>query len=689
MLAHIGCLSSQPTEDSLILDDNRQYLIGDTISGNTKKDKKNTTIKNSSIYQLEERGADEDNFDYKGKACQPMFSLHNCTLQSEDRGDGETYWVSFEEKSFSKGNEFKVYNGRMNGAGPKSGDRCVVKVFRQCQGTKSLCACEVKKSLKAKEIARAYRQICPDQKSRIKIATVYWALMDEVSKLKLLFFTGERKLSTREAVLFEDDVRISDERPGKPRRLTLYINALGESDNLTPEDLEAFVHYSYHFSSGKLVICGLEGVNDEDGFFLKTPTIHSESKEFGNKDQGMKGIREVFKWHTCNKMCQNLMKPQVSDVTSDSGSPAKCPASCMFPFPESRFIPSDLNTTPCYSNHPAPSVITQLESGKSEVTEGMSGYLEPSAPALEDFNEDVFIPQPPPYSEHYVANWLLNEQVPNCFVPPVTEELQSRLGSVRQDNLNEITRDLNANITDGESMMGGVSNTPSMDNSSDRTCVQFDKKRVRFSLFNGSIVANAPSTSFSSDGPIDTSSSGFSSQPQSIIKHPSVTSFNSVAAFSPSFNSGDMAGRFFTDSPPSYYDSEQSTAYWIVQRGYLPVHPPAPGPLNDSVKDSCTKSTVAAVITPADIFIETRITVYDVCTHLIVLVISLTSILKSNPRISPSKTLSACILKFQPTGTYLICSYKSGCINIVSMHQPTCHAEKICSMNQSVISALP
>ena len=64
------------------------------------------------------------------------FSFQNCTLQSEDAGNGDSYWVSFEEKSFCKGNAFKVYSGKMNGRGKKSGDRCVVKVFRKCMGTK-------------------------------------------------------------------------------------------------------------------------------------------------------------------------------------------------------------------------------------------------------------------------------------------------------------------------------------------------------------------------------------------------------------------------------------------------------------------------------------------------------------------------------------------------------------------------
>nr|KAI8762639.1 alpha-protein kinase vwkA-like [Biomphalaria glabrata] len=609
-LAQIGCLSGQSTEDlNEDLDENRQYLIEDsTVTGCNKKNKKRAKIvsrSKSPIYQLELDIADEDSWKHTGKVNQPMFSLQNCTLQSEDRGDGETYWVSFEEKSFSKGNEFKVYNGRMNGAGPKSGDRCVVKVFRQCQGTKSLCACEVKKSLKAKEIAKAFRNVCPNQESRIKIATVYWALMDEVSKLKLLFFTGERKLSTREAVLFEDDVRISDEKPGKPRKLSLYINASGESDHSISRDLEAFVHFSYDLSNGKLVICGLEGVQDEDGYFLKTPTIHSEAKEFGNKDQGMNGIQEIFRRHKCNDLCKNMLKPDMEQVIIDSGSPAKCPASSSFPFPtEPKLNLNDDCCLPCKLNHPNHSVINRHESSKSEITEGMSDYLEPSAPVLEDLDEDVFIPQPPPYSQHFVANWLINEQLPNCFVPPVQENILSvhnRSETSQGENLNQVTQDMNANFTDVESISGGVSNTSSVEDSSDRTCVQFDKKKVRFNLLNSPSSANASSTQFSSDSQRDTSTSGFSSQPQSIIKHSTANAFEPVTHFSPispSFTTSEMSQHFFTDSPPSYYDSQVHTAYWIVQRGYLPVHPPAPSaPISDN-NNSCAKTTVAAVITP-------------------------------------------------------------------------------------------
>ncbi|CAL1539981.1 unnamed protein product [Lymnaea stagnalis] len=631
ILAHIGCLSKQALDDAPTLDENRAALIDDkkqkTKSGRGRRSKPQP------VEELQWSDEEDRYSDSKGRSYQPMFSLQNCTLQSEDRGDGETYWVSFEEKSFSKGKEFKVYNGRMNGNGPKSGDRCVVKVFRQCEGTKSLCSCEVKKSLKAKELARAFRQLCPEQESRVKIATVYWALMDEVSKLKLLFFTGERRLSTKEAVLFEDDVRISDERPGKPRKLTGYMDSQGRKKHHVSRALEAFAHFTYHYTRGQLVVCGLEGVHDEDGFFLKTPTIHSQAGEFGNKDQGVKGIHDVFSNHVCNELCQGLIKPDVESQVTYPATTSVCNQSFRLASSQGGDLASIGQD--CCGHH---SVITRQESGMSQVTENMSEYLEPSAPDMEDCHENIFQPSPPPYSQLYVANWLLCEQSRNCFIPPVPEEavLMRRVDSQNSadgsqvarvgdcsntNNVTEVKRDLNANVSAGdvESVMGGVSSIACQDDcdSNDRTCVQFDKKRVRFSVINGGdsgLASSVTNTPANSDLPMDvcTTTSGFSSQPRSIIRQQSSAASSPLQPFFPfTITGSSYHGMEFhnmlnaespqhglPDSPPSYYDSEIATAFWIVQRDYLPVQSyNGLSPVKDS-NANCRESTVAAVITP-------------------------------------------------------------------------------------------
>jgi hypothetical protein len=44
-----------------------------------------------------------------------------------------------------------------------------------------------------------------------------------------------------------------------------------------------------------MVICDLQGaIDDNNNYFLTVPTIHSIEKSFGPKDQGNKGIKEVF-----------------------------------------------------------------------------------------------------------------------------------------------------------------------------------------------------------------------------------------------------------------------------------------------------------------------------------------------------------------------------------------------------------
>ncbi len=73
--------------------------------------------------------------------------------------------------------------------------------------------------------------------------------------------------------------------------------------------LEAFSHFTYHLSSGTLLVCDLQGhrrkaINGKTSRFELTDlAICSRSAAYGPTDLGEKGIDSFFANHKCNKFC--------------------------------------------------------------------------------------------------------------------------------------------------------------------------------------------------------------------------------------------------------------------------------------------------------------------------------------------------------------------------------------------------
>jgi hypothetical protein len=79
--------------------------------------------------------------------------------------------------------------------------------------------------------------------------------------------------------------------------------------------LEAFVHFTYEYTEGYLVVCDLQGIEVTgefslvtDEFLLTDPAIHCiDPLRFGGTNIGIKGIDELFLAnHRCNDICKKL-----------------------------------------------------------------------------------------------------------------------------------------------------------------------------------------------------------------------------------------------------------------------------------------------------------------------------------------------------------------------------------------------
>lgn len=85
-------------------------------------------------------------------------------------------------------------------------------------------------------------------------------------------------------------------------------------DRNTPQ---AFSHFTYCHSGGKLLICDIQGVDDK----YTDPQIHSrDGKGFGKGNLGYEGMLKFFHSHRCNSICKFLNLPQHNPKQVDRGT---------------------------------------------------------------------------------------------------------------------------------------------------------------------------------------------------------------------------------------------------------------------------------------------------------------------------------------------------------------------------------
>ncbi|ETO21787.1 hypothetical protein RFI_15417 [Reticulomyxa filosa] len=75
---------------------------------------------------------------------------------------------------------------------------------------------------------------------------------------------------------------------------------------------QAFAHFTYEASKGKLLVIDIQGVND----VYTDPQIHTTEnvKSFGKGNLSQKGINQFLRTHQCNKICHYLRLENVSQL---------------------------------------------------------------------------------------------------------------------------------------------------------------------------------------------------------------------------------------------------------------------------------------------------------------------------------------------------------------------------------------
>lgn len=76
--------------------------------------------------------------------------------------------------------------------------------------------------------------------------------------------------------------------------------------------LQAFSHWTYHITAGRLMIVDLQGVKAEGAYLLTDPAIHCDNLlrfKHTRTNLGVKGMNRFFHTHICSEVCSKLELP--------------------------------------------------------------------------------------------------------------------------------------------------------------------------------------------------------------------------------------------------------------------------------------------------------------------------------------------------------------------------------------------
>ena len=243
-----------------------------------------------------------DNRFYKGQEFSTPFGNRTLELKLMTRNYSNEA-ITLKER-WSHGTFRWAHKGQYTKGGPQEGNLCVLKEFIDgCVFEESFFACDLKNIEKARTIIDSFNDFNRS--------------------------IGLSKSSSRKVVkLVQPDIWCQSVKGRRKKKLLLVepmlegkwikFNSNGGYVNSRAEFMQALSHYSYHCTSGKYLLCDLQGCHYMDAYVLTDPVIMSRdsAKRYGPTDLGREGILNFFARHECNRFCQSNWKhpqrPQVS-----------------------------------------------------------------------------------------------------------------------------------------------------------------------------------------------------------------------------------------------------------------------------------------------------------------------------------------------------------------------------------------
>ena len=172
--------------------------------------------------------------------------------------------------------------------GKKRGKKVVIKVFKNRKiYTKAQMDPELKVYKKGKELV--------DEWNKLELINKKYVLEEpELSTVR----RGSSNFKTNEWIFIETYLEGEWEK----------WNNNGGFVHKKSASIQAFCHWTYHYTDGDVLFCDAQGVRAEYKYYITDPALHSKWQEYGDTDLGTDGFEYFFNTHICNEFCDKNWK---------------------------------------------------------------------------------------------------------------------------------------------------------------------------------------------------------------------------------------------------------------------------------------------------------------------------------------------------------------------------------------------
>ena len=186
----------------------------------------------------------------------------------------------------------------------KMGQKCVIKKRKDmCTWQATDWDIPIKIQKEAQKLAKVFNE---SQKPTCSRPISFTEVEVQIVTCKIQPYSSGPRL--HEYVTVEDFI------PGNFVKWCNNYGFISQEAKTTAITMPAFMHWSWVYTRGEMMVADLQGVRRDDGYTLTDPVILSTSGTYGATDMGIEGMAMFFLHHECNTMCNGLAKPTYWDL---------------------------------------------------------------------------------------------------------------------------------------------------------------------------------------------------------------------------------------------------------------------------------------------------------------------------------------------------------------------------------------
>ena len=223
----------------------------------------------------------------------------------EDSARKDSMEGIFVAEHFAEGRFRRAYLGTWTSPPSRRGQSCVVKEMKDSFTWKPSDWNTTKRiQEEAQEMAEGFNAFS-ETSHPIKFAKI------EVMRVSN---TGRRDPEATPRV--GESVIVEEYIEGEFKKWCNNYGFISQEARTTAKPMPAFMHWSWWYNNGQMMIADLQGVKQSDRYMLTDPVILSDSGnfEYGCTDMGVEGMAMFFMKHECNSICNKLPAPKYEDV---------------------------------------------------------------------------------------------------------------------------------------------------------------------------------------------------------------------------------------------------------------------------------------------------------------------------------------------------------------------------------------